>query len=249
MTNCFVTGANEGIGYYLVDQLLKDGNRVAVFDQETSNLVGLQNTYGNRLLCMKGNVKDEEQMFEAIQEMIAVFGGIEVAIHNACSCTFEPESSALPQEYKDIMDVNFFGAIHMIKSVLPYMTEQKKGRVVFTSSGVGVTGFPGISPYASSKGALESLAKCLNLEYARNNISFHIFHPPLTRTRSSSPLPVPQEFMASPETVGRGLAKHLHSNRFVICHSMWQKIQTQGCYLFPLKMGKLFAKLTEGYKG
>lgn len=38
---------------------------------------------------------------------------------------------------------------------------------------------------ASSKGALESLAKCLGLEYAQDGISFHIIHPPLTRTKSS----------------------------------------------------------------
>ena len=44
------------------------------------------------------------------------------------------------------------------------MREKKEGRIIFTSSGVGVTGFGNISPYASSKGAIESLAKCLEIE-------------------------------------------------------------------------------------
>ena len=67
-----------------------------------------------------------------------------------------------------------------------------------------MTGFGGLSAYASTKGALEALAKCLNIEEADAGVTFHILHPPLTRTASSSPLPVPPEFMADPEKVGRG---------------------------------------------
>ena len=127
------------------------------------------------------------------------------------------------------------------------MSAQKKGRVIFTSSGVGVTGFMNISPYSSTKGALEALAKCLRIEYAKDNITFHIMPPPLTRTESALPLPVPEEFKALPEKVGYGLARHINSKRFIICHSLNQKIQTLGCYLFPTKMGDLLSKLTANY--
>ena len=57
--------------------------------------------------------------------------------------------------------MNYYGALRLVKSVLPYMQAQKYGKIIFTSSGVGVTGFIGISPYASTKGALEALAKSL----------------------------------------------------------------------------------------
>ena len=79
------------------------------------------------------------------------------------------------------------------------------------------------------------MAKCLRIEYAKDNITFHIMHPPLTQTKSASPLPVPNEFKASPEKVGYGLAKHINSKRYIICHSFNQKIQTMGCYVFPIK--------------
>jgi NAD(P)-dependent dehydrogenase (short-subunit alcohol dehydrogenase family) len=72
------------------------------------------------------------------------------------------------------MDVNFYGAINLTESVIPVMKAQKQGKIYFTSSGVGVTGYMNISSYASSKGALESLAKCLNIEYAETAITFHI---------------------------------------------------------------------------
>lgn len=105
-------------------------------------------------------------------------------------------------------------------------------------------GFVNISAYAASKGALEVLAKCLNIEYQNSGVTFHLLHPPLTRTTSSSPLPVPRKFMADPEKVGRGLAKNLHRNRFIICHSFAQRLQTRMAYLFPIRLGKLMSKMT-----
>lgn len=82
------------------------------------------------------------------------------------------------------------------------------------------------------------------LKGVKDNITFHIMHPPLTQTKSASPLPVPNEFKASPEKVGYGLAKHINSKRYIICHSFNQKIQTMGCYVFPIKMGTLLSKMT-----
>ena len=151
------------------------------------------------------------------------------------------------ETYRDVMDVNYFGALHLSRAVLPYMKSQKKGKVVFTSSGVGVTGFADISPYASSKGAIEALAKCLAIEHRDYGITFHIFHPPLTRTKSAEPLPVPKEFKADPEKVGTGLAKHIEKRSFIICHSFGQKMQTAVCYLFSVGMGKLMSKMTARY--
>ena len=247
MNNIVITGANEGIGYYFIEQLLKDGNKIAVIDIETNNLEKLKIKYQNNLFFFKVDVRNDIDMQSSITKIVEDFHTIDIAIHNACLCTFDMEVDTNENTYRDIFEVNYFGALRLAKGVLPYMRKQKSGKVIFTSSGVGVTGFIGISPYASTKGALESLAKCLNLEYAKDNISFHIAHPPLTRTKSASPLPVPKEFMATPDKVGQGLAKHIISKRFIICHNFGQKIQTIACYFFPIKMGKLLSKMTTRY--
>ncbi|MGL5260067.1 MAG: SDR family NAD(P)-dependent oxidoreductase [Lachnospiraceae bacterium] len=98
---------------------------------------------------------------------------------------------------------------------------------MFICSGVGVTGFHNISPYVSPKGAIESLAKCLSLEYKDRGISFHIIQPPLTRTKSTEPFPIPKDFLANPQIVGRGLARLIHKNSYCICHSVIQQDQTK----------------------
>lgn len=245
MSSIVITGANRGIGFHFVERCLSRGNNVAVLDVETDNLENLAQSYPDRLLFFKADVRDFDQMRAAIEAVESRFGRIDIAIHNAYLCPFSKETELELGAYESVFDVNYFGALRLVKCTVPHMRARGGGRIVFVSSGVGVTGFPGLSAYASTKGALETLAKCLSLEYASVGISFHIIHPPLTRTRSSAPLPVPKEFMADPLTVGRGLADRIGSKHFILCHSRLQKLQILLCYLFPIRFGKLLSSLTQ----
>lgn len=248
MKNVIITGANQGIGYYFVKQLLEDGYNVTVLDIEIDNLEKLWADYQKSLLPLLCDIRDDATVKECVLKSIDEFGSVDCAVHNACICTFDSMEETEEATYKDVFDVNYFGALRLTKAVVPYMKKQNRGSIIYTSSGVGNMGFVNISPYSSSKGAIESLAKCMNIEFAGTGITFHLFQPPLTRTKSSSPLPVPDEFMADPEVVGTGLAKRISKKKFIISHSFMQSIQTKMAYLFPVKMGKLLSKMTAGYK-
>ena len=247
MSNIIISGANSGIGYYMVEQLLADGNNVAVLDIETDNLNKLHEQYGEKLISYICDMRKTESVEKSVNDIAIKFKTIDIAVQNACLCTFKSLEDTNEGTYKDVFDVNYFGALRLSKAVIPYMKKQNSGKIIFTSSGVGVMGFINISPYASSKGAIESLAKCLGIEYKNYGITFHIFQPPLTLTKSAEPLPVPNEFMANPKVVGNGLAKHIKSKSFIICHSFSQKLQTKLCYSFPIKMGIMMSKMTERY--
>ena len=123
MMNIVITGANQGIGYYMAAQLLKDGNKVAVFDLETENLEALKAQYGEQLLSFKVDVRNQEALNAASAHAADAFSGIDVAIHNACRCTFDTEANTDLDTYKDVFDVNYFGALRLTKSVLPYMVK------------------------------------------------------------------------------------------------------------------------------
>lgn len=248
MSNILIVGANRGIGYYLVNRLLEKGDKVCVLDIQIDQIEELKKSYPDTLLGVLADAADDITLADGVSKAITFLGKIDIAIHNACICTFESEADTEFEVYEQVMNVNYFGALRLSKIVLPYMREEKKGRIIFTSSGVGVTGFGEISPYASSKGAIESLAKCLEIENQEYGISFHIMHPPLTDTASSSGLPVPKEFMAKAEAVGRGLADRINSDKFVICHSFSQAIQVKLCYRHPLYMGKMMWKMTQRAK-
>lgn len=243
--NIVITGANQGIGYFMVEELLNQGHTVTVLDIEINLLQKLIEKYPHKILPILCDVRNTKRMQESIVQSVNTFGLIDIAIHNACICTFQSMEEADYNVYEDVMNVNYFGALRLAKCTIPHM---KNGKVIFVSSGVGVTGFHSISPYASSKGAIESLAKCLSLEYKNKGISFHIMQPPLTKTKSAQPIPIPQEFLANPQVVGHGLAKRMHKKTYCICHSFIQQIQMKLCYLFPLKMGVMMSKMTKRSK-
>lgn len=192
MAHILIVGADQGIGYYLAERLLETGNFVTVLDLQTDAVASLKEKYPKTVLPVVADARNLSSIEHGVQQAMEHFGDIDIAIHNACLCTFESEPDTGFEVYQNVMDVNYFGALRLAKTVLPHMRKAKKGRVIFTSSGVGVTGFSNISPYASSKGAIESLAKCLEIENEEYGISFHLFHPPLTNTKSASGITVPK---------------------------------------------------------
>lgn len=83
------------------------------------------------------------------------------------------------------------------------------------------------------------------LEYREYGVGFHLFHPPLTKTASASPLPVPDDFKANPETVGKGLARNIDKKGFITSHSAGQAFQTRLMYLFPIRIGNMMTKMAD----
>jgi len=125
------------------------------------------------------------------------------------------------------------------------MKAQRSGIIHNVSSGVGITGFPGIHGYASTKGAIESLTRTLALEFAPYGITVNLMHPPLTNTRSATPLGIPAQAMADPAQVGRSLARQIRSTKPVIAADFRTAVYLFFAYRYPLMLGRLFARLAE----
>ena len=245
MKTLFITGGNNGIGYYMAKRWLENGNNAAVLDLNCNYIDTLKAFYPNSLFTFQSDVCNKKSVIKAVNQTCEHFGSIDYAVHNACLCLFKSFNNHRREDFNSVMDVNFYGAVNLAEAIIPVMKAQKQGKVCFTSSGVGVTGYFNLSSYASSKGALESFAKCMNIEYSASGITFHLLHPPLTNTKSSSPLPIPNEFKASPEKVANGFIKNLKSTKFIITPSFGDALSVKISYLFPIRMGRLLVKLTK----
>ena len=243
-----ISGGNNGIGFYMAKQWLEDGNYCCVLDLSCNNINDLRDRYPDSLIGIQCDVSSYAAVNDAIAVAYAKFGRFDFAVHNACLCLFKSFNDHSDLDFNNVMAVNFAGARNIARAILPFMLQQKSGKICFTSSGVGVTGFMDISSYAASKGAIEAFAKCMNIEYADTGVTFHILHPPLTDTKSSSPLPVPIEFKASADKVGRGLAKRMETKKFIITPSIMDGFSVKMSYLFPLFMGRLLARMTKKTK-
>lgn len=245
MSRCIViTGANSGIGFHMARALLEHHDRVAVLDLEGDNLAPLGATHGNRLKFVRCDVGDDARVREAIQSIVTAWGRVDVLINNACVCQFGPFERRSAEQRRREFEVNYFGYVNTIAAVLPHMKERGNGWIYNVGSGIGITGFPGISTYASAKGAIEALTRSLALELQDSGISVSLMHPPLTRTPSATPLGVPLQAMADASVVGRRLAKQVGSRRPVITPDFATAVSLILFRLLPGSVGRLLSRLT-----
>lgn len=240
-----VTGADNGIGFFMTRSLLESGYCVAGLDISNDNLTHLAATYPDQLLVFDCDVTDRNRVTETVAAVIEKWGQIDVLVNNACIAIFQPFEQKPLEDTRREFEVNYFGYINTIMAVLPHMKAKGKGIIHNFSSGVGITGFPGIYGYASTKGAIESLTRTLALEFARYGICVNLMHPPLTNTKSASPLGIPVQAMDDPARVGRNLAKRIFSTKLAVTPDFRTTAYLFFAYRWPMMLGKLFATLAE----
>ncbi len=112
-----ILGANRGIGYYMVKRLLELGDFVSVLDLETDNLKKLREAYPDHFIAITADAARDEDIKNGVSETIKQFGKIDIAVQNACLCTFESEPNSSYELYGKVMDINFFGALRLSKAV------------------------------------------------------------------------------------------------------------------------------------
>ena len=239
-----IAGADNGIGLAMTQTLLADGYHVAALDLSTENLASLRAAYPNQLSAEKCDVSDERQVRAAVKAVIQKWGGIDIVVNNAALAIFKPFDERSLEETRREFDVNYFGYVNVIAAVLPHL-KTRGGIIHNMSSGVGITGFARLAGYTSTKGAIESLTRTLAIEFAPYGIHVNVMHPPLTNTKSASPLGLPAQALADPATVGRNLAKKIESTKPIIASDLQTAIYLFFAYRYPLFFGRLFSKLSD----
>lgn len=232
-----ITGANRGIGLGLARALQVLGRRVAALDLGVENLSGVE-----AFIC---DITDPGQVEAAVARVVEKWGRVDVLVNNACLALFSSFEERDLEEIRREFEVNYFGHLNTIRAVLPYMKAQGGGVIHNVSSTVGFSGFPGLSGYTSTKGALEALSRTLALELEPYGITVNVIHPPLTRSASSAPLGVPARVMADPEVVGRKLAPKIGSRRPVVTPGWVESAGVFMARLLPGAMGRLMSRAAE----
>lgn len=116
MSNIVIVGANQGIGYYLVQSLLEAGNKVAVMDIRTKHIEQLNDKYPDTLMILHADATNEASIIKGVRKAHESFGSIDIAIHNACLCTFESEPDSDIEIYQKVMDVKLLRRLKACES-------------------------------------------------------------------------------------------------------------------------------------
>ena len=159
-----ITGGSEGIGKALVDLFLIKGAKVAACGRNHDKLYQLQSEYPSYPLhTVVADVANENDCRHFIESTINVFGGIDVLINNAGISMRALLKDASTEVLRNVMNVNFFGAVYCTKYALATLTE-RKGTIVGISSVAGYRGLPGRSAYSASKFALQGWLEAIRTE-------------------------------------------------------------------------------------
>jgi NAD(P)-dependent dehydrogenase (short-subunit alcohol dehydrogenase family) len=137
---------------------------------------------GAELSIMPLDVTDRKSIDAGIGEVLKAKGRIDILVNNAGVVELsvvEKTSEALARE---TFETNFFGALWMMKAVLPGMRERRSGTIVNVSSVAGRVAVMGQSMYCASKSALESLSECLAIEVREFGIRIVIIEPGMFKT-------------------------------------------------------------------
>lgn len=174
----FVTGGATGIGKAAVEKLIKEGIKVAFFDNNEEDSNKLVEKYSSdEILFLKGDVNDVKAIDRATKLTYEKFGRIDSVFANAGIHRSNSIFNITETDWDLVVNTNLKSMVFSIKSCVPYIMEQRQGSVVLMGSDQSIIGKPNNLAYGASKGAIAQITKSLSLELADKNINVNTICP------------------------------------------------------------------------
>lgn len=176
-----ITGSSRGFGADFVQIALENGCKVAATARKPEAVTEAFGEHEN-LLPVALDVTNPEQIARAVQEVINTWGKIDVLVNNAGYGFFGALEECTEQDIRDIFETNVFGLLNVTRAVLPFMREQKSGRIVNLGSMASYACDPGGVLYGATKHAVVGISEALSLEMAPFGVETMVVYPGMFRT-------------------------------------------------------------------
>ncbi|MDQ3163095.1 MAG: 3-oxoacyl-ACP reductase FabG [Actinomycetota bacterium] len=176
-----VTGASRGIGRGIAEALAAEGAAVAVNyrsgEAQAREVVDAIESNGGRAVALQGDVSEFGEAQKVIEQTIAQLGGLHVLVNNAGIARDALIYNMEPQDWLDVMRVNFGGVFNCTKAAMGHFMGQREGSIVNISSVMGQRGWMGESNYSASKGAVNAFTRCCAMELVRFGVRVNAVLP------------------------------------------------------------------------
>jgi len=153
-----ITGGSSGIGKSVGEFLSQKGFIVYGTSRTPDKIVD----HPFKLVAL--DVKDTKSISKAVQTIISSEGQIDVLVNNAGMGITGPIEETPTSEMRNVFDTNLFGAIDVMKGVLPQMRKQESGLIINVTSIAGYMGLPYRGIYSATKAALEIVTEAIRME-------------------------------------------------------------------------------------
>jgi NAD(P)-dependent dehydrogenase (short-subunit alcohol dehydrogenase family) len=182
MSTWLITGCSTGLGRALAEAVIAADHNAVVTARDVGNVADLAADNTDRVLPLPLDVTGTAQITNAVSQAEEKFGGVDVLVNNAGYGYRAAVEEGDDSDIRTLFETQFFGAVGMIKAVLPGMRARRSGAIVNIST-IGVQIMPpGSGYYAASKAALEGMSGALHGELRPLGISVTVVEPGAFRT-------------------------------------------------------------------
>jgi 3-oxoacyl-[acyl-carrier protein] reductase len=185
-----VTGGSRGIGKAVVELLASCGAHVVVNYIKDENAaiatVNLAGSHGVKSMAIRANVAQVDEAERLVRETVEHFGRIDFLICNAGIWEGAGVESISEELWNKTIDINLKGTWSVCRAAVPFMKQQKFGRIVIVSSTAGQRGEANFSNYAASKGAQIAFTKSLAPELGPFGITVNAVAPGWVETEMTA---------------------------------------------------------------
>ncbi|MDO9525617.1 MAG: SDR family oxidoreductase [Gemmobacter sp.] len=171
-----ITGGGSGIGAGTARYFARHGALVTICGRRADKLQAVAAEIGPACLAVVGDITSDSDCSRIVDEAVAHGGGLGALINNAGNMMRGPITDMTRGALLDVFDTNVVSAMILTGLAVPHL-EKTEGAVIFTGSVHTRRAYPGASPYAATKGAVEVLARVLAAELGPKKIRVNCVLP------------------------------------------------------------------------
>jgi NAD(P)-dependent dehydrogenase (short-subunit alcohol dehydrogenase family) len=177
-----ITGASGGLGREMAVEFAREDARVVVHyrsSAEAAEVVAESiEVMGGEAIMAEADLTDRVAVQQMLNLIKSEYGGVDVLIH--CASAFEgmgPIDQMAPETWHRMIEVTLTGTYHLVNQIVPYMKQQRWGRIVNIASRSGLTGAAKMAHYSAAKAGLIGLTKALAKELGPSGILVNAIAP------------------------------------------------------------------------
>ena len=187
-----ITGGADGIGKATALRFSAEGATAVIWDmneEKGTKLCEEIRSEGGKADFFKVNVADYQQVESTTAEVLAKFGKIDILINNAGITRDASLKKMTPELWQQVIDVNLSGVFYCTKAISPFMADRGYGRIITTSSVVGLYGNFGQTNYVATKAGVIGMTKTWARELGRKGVTANAVAPGFISTEMVALMP------------------------------------------------------------
>lgn len=215
-----ITGGSRGIGLAIAKKLAEGGANIAILyvgdESEGKAAKAELEQYGTKVEQYFCDVADFDGSKAVAEKVIEEFGKVDILVNNAGITRDKLVLNMEESDFDAVINVNLKGTYNMIKHFYKHFMKNRGGRIVSTSSIVGLIGNAGQANYSASKAGIIGLTKSVARELAGRNVTVNAVAPGYIGTDMTNVLPekvkesmkaqIPAKRIGTPEDVANVVA-------------------------------------------